>query len=104
MERQQPIAPELVDRIKRTVREAVEPFGLRSVDVRAGEDHDGDPAIYVDVQFDLSEHPLEPGITVGLSTAVNDLVWASGERRFAHVWHHFHEKQEFAERARRARG
>jgi hypothetical protein len=102
-ERQRPIAPELVERIERTVHEAMAPFGVRSVDVRAGEDHDGDPVIFVEAQYDLSERPLELGVTAKLSSAINDLVWNSGETRFAHVWHKFHEKQTVARPARRAR-
>lgn len=104
MKRQFPIAPELVEQIKRTVYEAMEPFGLRSVDVRAGEDHDGDPVILVEARYDLSERPLELGVTGKLSSAVNDIVWSSGEVRFAHVWHKFHEEQTVAKPARRARG
>jgi hypothetical protein len=103
-QRQRPIAPHLVEQIKRTVHEAMEPFGLRSVEVLAGEDHDGDPVIFVEAQYDLSERPLELGVTSELSSVVNDLVWNSGETRFAHVWHKFHEKQTVAKPARRARG
>jgi hypothetical protein len=80
------------------------PFGLRSVEIRAGEDHDGDPVIFVEAQYDLSERPLELGATDRLSSVVNDLVWSSGETRFPHVWHKFHEKQTVAKPARRARG
>ncbi len=103
-ERQRPIAPELIEQIKQTVRAAMEPYGPRSVDVRAAEDHDGDPVIFVEAQYNLSERPLELGITSGLSNAVNDIAWSSGETRFAHVWHKFHEKQTVAKPARRARG
>jgi hypothetical protein len=103
-ERQRPIAPGLVEQIKLTVYEVMEPFGLRSVAVRAGEDHDGDPVIFVEAQYDLSERPLELGVTAKLSSVINDLVWSSGETRFAHVWHKFHEQQTVAKPARRARG
>jgi hypothetical protein len=102
-ETQRPIAPELVERIERTVHEAMAPFGLREVDVRAGEDHDGDPVIFVEAQYELSERPLELGITGDLSSAINDIALDAGETRFVHVWHKFHDKQTIAEPARRAR-
>jgi hypothetical protein len=103
-ERQRPIASDLAERIKETVREAMEPFGLRSVEVRAGEDHDGDPVIFVEALYDLSERPLELGVTDELSSIVNDIAWNSGETRFVHVWHRFHEQQKVAKPRRRVRG
>ena len=44
-ERPARIDENIVELIKQTVRESMEPFGLRDVSVRAGEDHDGDPVI-----------------------------------------------------------
>lgn len=99
-----PVDPKLVELIKRTIHETMDPFGLRSVEVRAGEDHDGDPAIFVEAQYDLSETPLELGITGGVASAVRQLVWDTGETRFPYIRHNFHEKQEVAKPARRARG
>jgi hypothetical protein len=103
-ERQRPIASELVEQIKRMVHEAMAPFGLRSVEVRPGEDHDGDPVIFVEAHYDLSERPLELGVTDRLSSVINDLAWGSGETRFPHIWHKFHEKQTVAKPPRRMRG
>jgi hypothetical protein len=102
-ERLRPIAPELVDRIKRTISEAMAPFSLRSVEVWAGQDHDGDAVIFVEAHYDLSQRPIELEATNELSSVINDIVWNSGETRFAHVWHRFHEKQAVAKPARRAR-
>jgi hypothetical protein len=102
-EKRLPVAPELVVQINRVVREAMGPFGLRSVEVRPGEDHDGDPVILVEAQYDLSERPLEPGITSELAGTVRELVRNAGETRFAHVWHKFHEKQKVAKPSRRVR-
>lgn len=103
-ERQSPIAPELVEEIKGTIREAMEPFGLRSVEVWAGEDHDGDPVIFVEAQYNLSERPLELGITGQVASDVRELVRKTGETRFPHIRHKFHERQRVAKPVRRARG
>jgi hypothetical protein len=103
-EKQHPVAPEIVDQIGRTIRETMEPFGLRSVAVRPGEDHDGDPVIFVVVEYELSDRPLELGITGKVASAVRELVWKAGEGRFPHIRHKFHEKQRVAKPARRGRG
>jgi len=102
-ERQGPIAPEVVRQIKRTIRDAMEPFGLKSVEVWAGEDHDGDPVIFIEGQYDLSEKPLELGITGQVASVVRELVRNAGETRFPHIRHKFHEKQMVAKPDRRAR-
>jgi len=99
-----PVDPELVELIKRTIHETMDPFGLRSVEVRAGEDHDGDPVIFVEAEYDLSETPLELGVTGELASVVRELVWKAGETRFPHIRHKFHEKQKVKKPARRARG
>jgi hypothetical protein len=99
-----PVDPEIVAQIKRTIHATMDPFGLRSVEVRPGEDHDGDPAIFVEAEYDLSETPLELGVTGKVASAVRELVWRSGERRFPYIRHKFHEKQTVKKPARRARG
>ena len=99
-----PVDPEIVALIERTVHEAMDPFGLRSVEVRSGEDHDGDPVIFVEAQYDLSERPIEPGVTSELSSVLWERLRKAGEMRFAHVWHKFHEKQKVKKPARRALG
>jgi uncharacterized lipoprotein YmbA len=48
------------------------PSDLRAVDVRAGQDHDGDPVILVEAQYDLSERPIDPRVTAKLTTTLRD--------------------------------
>lgn len=99
-----PIDAKIVTLIKLTIHETMDQFGLRSVEVRPGEDHDGDPVIFVDAEYDLSETPLELGITGELSSVLWERLRKAGETRFAHVRHKFHEKQKVKKPARRARG
>jgi hypothetical protein len=86
------VEPEIVELIKRTVHEAMDPFGLRSVDVRAGEDHDGDPVIFVEAEYDLSERPIDPAVNATLSSLLWERLWEAGEARFPHVRHSYHEQ------------
>jgi hypothetical protein len=96
-----PVAPEIVALISRTIRETMAPFGLRSVEVRAGEDHDGDPVIFVEAQYDLSETPIDPAVNAKLSFDLWQLLLAAGEARFPHVRHKYHEKQKVKPRWRK---
>jgi hypothetical protein len=96
------IQPEIVKLIERTVRESMEPFGLESVDVRAGEDHDGDPVIFVEAHDQLSKTPVDTMVIVELDGILRERLWKAGEKRFPHVRHEFDERQEVKSR-RRAR-
>lgn len=96
------IEPEIVELIERTVRESMQSFGLESVDVRAGEDHDGDPVIFVEAHYELSKTPVDTMAIVELDGILRERLWNTGEKRFPHVRHNFDERQEVKSR-RRAR-
>lgn len=93
----------IVELIKQTVRESMQPFGLRTVDVRAGEDHDGDPVIFVEAQYDLSERPIDLDVTAKLISGLRGRLWERGETRFPHIRHRFDERQQVSRRPRRAK-
>ena len=93
---------EAVEIVKQTIRESMGPFGLRDVHVRAGEDHDGDPVLFIEALYDLSETPVDPSVTARLVSILRDRLWKFGERRFPHIRHKFDEHQE-VQRARRAK-
>jgi hypothetical protein len=97
------VEPQIVQLISRTIHETMDRFGLRSVEVRAGEDHDGDPVILVEARYNLSEEPLELGVTGKLASVVRERVRKAGETRFPHIRHKFHEKQTVMSPRRRAR-
>ena len=87
------VSAEVVRIIEEEVRAHMTPFGLREIRVRGGFDHDGDPVIYADVDYDLSENPIDSDVTDALSSTVWDRLWKLGEERFPHIRHHFHEEQ-----------
>ena len=101
-ERQLPVEPEIVAVIERTVRESMSPYALREIDVRSGEDHDGDPVIFVEVRHDLSETPIDPAVNARLSFDLWQLLLKAGETRFPHVRHKYHEQQKVKTRWRRS--
>ncbi len=96
------IRPEIAKLIVRTVQESMQPFGLKSVDVRAGEDHDGDRVIFVEAHYDLSQTPIDTMVMAELISILRGRLWDAGERRFPHIRHNFDERQEVKPR-RRAR-
>ncbi len=95
-----PVSPKIVDLIERAISANMAPYGYRGIRVRPGEDHDGDPVIFVDVDYDLTETPLDIGATSGILTPLRDKMWEAGERRFPHIRHRFHEQQPIAPQKR----
>ena len=83
----------LVILVQETVRESMQPFGLREVSVRAGEDYEGDPVLFVEAEYDLTDTPTDTAVTAALTTKLRDKLWAAGETRFPHIRHKFSESQ-----------
>ncbi len=92
----QDIRKEIVTAVESVVRQEMGAFGLESVRVRSGEDHDGDPALIVDVEYSPRGRPIEPKIVAGLVTKLRDRLWGLGETRFPYLYHHFSEQQKIA--------
>ena len=83
-----------VERIIRdTVLEVMGKYGAREVHVRPALDHDGDPVLSVDVDYELSPLPVDPKETLGLIGLVRDRLYEIGETRFPHIRHHYKEGQ-----------
>lgn len=99
----EPVSAEVVRIIEETVRERMTPFGCRAVHVRGGLDHDGDPVIYVEVEYDLSNTPLEHGVTAKVAATTRERVWATGEDRFAHIRHLFPDDDTVLPRKKKAK-
>jgi hypothetical protein len=76
------VAPDIAALIERLVRERMSAYALRSITIRAGEDHDGDPAIYIEVHHDLSETPIDPEVNAQLSFDLWQLLEEAGETAF----------------------
>jgi hypothetical protein len=98
----QTIAPEVDAAIRRSISEAMSTYSLERIDIRAGEDHVGLPAIFVEARYALSSTPFDPAGAVDLRMAVMGAVWALGEDRFVYVRNLFDDRQPIAKRRRRA--
>lgn len=94
------VDPKTVERITGVVRESMQAFGLRAVSVRAGEDHDGEPVLFIEAEYDLTDTPIDTAVTAVLTTKLRDKLWASGETRFPHIRHKFPEAQKVKPRRR----
>jgi hypothetical protein len=86
----------VVKTIKSLFHERMDQFGLSDVVVRPGEDHDGDPVIFVDAVYNLSPRPIEPQAIFDLEHSLRDAVRALGERRFVHIIYKFNDAQKVA--------
>lgn len=90
----------IVELVRKTVRESVQAFGLRGVSVRVGEDHDGEPVLFIEAEYDLTDTPIDTAVTAALTTKLRDKLWAAGETRFPHIRHRFPEAQKVKPRRR----
>src|SRR5882724_1338259 len=94
------ISPEIESLIRATVREGMGRYALRRVDVRAGEDHDGDPVIFIETTHGLSKIPIDPQANAAMWSKVRDLLWERGATRFPHICHKYYPRQEIKQRWR----
>lgn len=90
----------IVELVNEIVRESMQAFGLRDVSVRAGEDHDGEPVLFIEAEYELSDTPIDTTVTAALTTKIRDKLWAAGETRFPHIRHKFPEAQKVKPRRR----
>jgi hypothetical protein len=90
----------IAELVRRTVQESMRGYGLRNVSVRAGADHDGDPVLFIEAEYDLTENPIDTTVTSALTTKLRDKLWERGESRFPHIRHKFAEGQKVKARRR----
>lgn len=90
----------IVELVTEIVQQSMQDFGLRQVSVRAGDDHDGEPVLFIEAEYDLSDNAIDTGVTAALTTKLRDKLWAAGETRFPHIRHKFPEAQKVKPRRR----
>jgi len=84
--------------VQRLLKQRFAKYRLERVDVRAGEDHTGDPGLFIDAYFALSDTPLDTSLVSESFTEIREALLKMGEKRFPYVWHHFHDEQAVAKR------
>ncbi len=93
----------IVDVITDTMRDSTQVVGLTDVRVQDGLDHDGEPVLFIEVTYDLSDTPIDVSATASLTTKLRDRLWAVGEKRFPHIRHKFSDLQKIKPLRRVAR-
>jgi hypothetical protein len=74
--------------IEKALRKEFGSFGLDHVELKAGFDHDGDPAVFVTAVLPL-QAPLMPGdISAAANVAVAQVLYNAGDERLSYL--HIH--------------
>ena len=89
----------VIGAVRRVLEERMGRFGFVNARVISGEDHDGDAVLFIEVDYRLSDEPIDTKATFGLVQALREALGAVGETRFPHVRHHFDEKQKVAQKS-----
>ncbi len=88
-----PIRPEVKTEIERILRENLSRYGLVRATIEPDADHDGDPAIFINAEYELSDEPVDSRVTLSTLSMLRDRLIALGEDRFPYLRHHFAEGQ-----------
>jgi hypothetical protein len=76
--------------------ERVGVYGFDGATVRAGLDHDGEEALFIEARYKLTENEIEAGAFYGLTSALRGALAETGEDRFPYIRHRFDERQRVA--------
>lgn len=88
-----PIDQALKAAIEAVLRPKLAPYGLESVRIAPGFDHDGDPAVFVDAEYTLTKTPVDAQILLAVIGEVRDALSARGDFRYPYIRHHFADDQ-----------
>ena len=89
----EPVPQPVNEAIREVVKRQDAQLGIDDVRIEPGEDHDGDPVIYVTLKHRLLAQPINLDHVISLDRELRDTAWKSGESRFVHVRHQYDEKQ-----------
>lgn len=88
-----PLDSEIEASARSLLHDLLDEFGLDRIEIKPGEDYEGDPLIHIDAYFRLSKKPIDSKITTKALLDVFRKFRELGEDRFPFVRFHFHEKQ-----------
>jgi hypothetical protein len=83
------IRDDVIATINEVLKRRLGRFGFTRAQIRAGEDHDGDPVLFIDARYKLSDDPVDAAETAGARSEIHKRLLALGESRFPHIKHHF---------------
>ena len=87
------ISAEVTRKIRRLLKQEVGQFGLRSIEMKLGEDHDGDPVLFIDVWYDLTPTRVDTMRVARTSGKLHDLARSVKLVSFPFLRHHFDDAQ-----------
>jgi hypothetical protein len=88
-----PIKPKVKAAIDRILRDNLSRYGFVGATIEPREDHTGDPAIFVDAEYRLSDEPVDSRVTLATLSMLRAQLIALGDDRFPYLRHHFAEGQ-----------
>ena len=91
------IAPEVRAAIETTIREKLKGYDLESVSIEPGEDHDGDEAIFIELNYKLNERPFDSALIGAVRSDFRSRLVDLGELRFPYTRHNLQLGQKFKE-------
>jgi hypothetical protein len=75
--------------INEVLKRRTGPYGFSRAEIRPGEDHDGDPVIFVETRHKRTDVPVDARETAGAISEIRRKLVQLGEYRFPHVRYHF---------------
>lgn len=87
------LPPNIEKAIRRVLASRLKKFGFEDAEIAAGVDHDGDPVIFIDAHYRLTDEPVDPDATLATLMELRRKLIHDGEDRFPHLRHHFDAKQ-----------
>lgn len=88
-----PVSPALAAAVEAVLRPKLSPYGLTSLKITPGFDHDGDPVLFIDGEYKLTKTPVDARVLLTLIAEVRDVLSEGGEYRYPHIRHHFADDQ-----------
>lgn len=83
------VSGEVATAIKAILKNRLGPFGFTRARISAGENHAGEPALFIDAHYKLSETPVDSAVTADTRSELRQELLAFGEDRFPYLRHHF---------------
>ena len=83
------VGDEAVAIINEVLKRRVGRYGLIRAEILPGEDHDGDPVIFVETRHKRTDVPVDARETAGAISEIRRELIGIGEYRFPHVRYHF---------------
>lgn len=88
-----PVSAEVDLTIRKTLDPILSSQGMEGIQVIPGLDHDGDPALFVEIRFKMVEPGIDPKVLIQTGPSLWRALGSIGERRFPHVRYDFQDGQ-----------